>query len=186
MYKFGCNIVVDDHVVRSWRCKDMSDSSPRSSRTPSRSSTPLHRSPSRLVIPPVPIHTLSVPNFQLHGTMSASQSPHIQPATDLESSASSVINLDISDGILVADVDAEVETAASEETTAVGQIDDVADEESRKSLRDQLRRTLSKREPTGSSLSPSGSMSTSEHGSDHHSLKSSIVSVDNAITTAPG
>ncbi|KIJ17802.1 hypothetical protein PAXINDRAFT_161913 [Paxillus involutus ATCC 200175] len=44
------------------------------------------------------------------------------------------------------DVDAEVDTTNSEETTAVGQIDDVADEESRKSLRDQLRRTLSTKE----------------------------------------
>lgn len=63
-----------------------------------------------------------------------------------------MINLDISDGILVHDVDAEVETMASEETTAVGQIDDIADEESRKSLRDQLRRTLSKKEHTGTSF----------------------------------
>ncbi|KAF8551678.1 DUF254-domain-containing protein [Imleria badia] len=79
----------------------------------------------------------------------------MQPAPGLESSASSVINLDISDGILVHDVDAEVETTTSEETTAVGQIHDIPDEQSRKSLRDQLRRTLSKKEHT-----------------DHHSLKS--------------
>lgn len=64
-----------------------------------------------------------------------------------------MVNLDISDGILVHDVDAEVETTASEETTALGQIGDIADEESRKSLRDQLRRTLSKRDHTGLSLS---------------------------------
>jgi hypothetical protein len=43
----------------------------------------------------------------------------------------------------------QVDTATSEETTAVGLIDDIADEESRKSLRDQLRRTLSKKEHTG-------------------------------------
>ncbi|KAG2151303.1 DUF254-domain-containing protein [Suillus clintonianus] len=61
----------------------------------------------------------------------------------LESSASSVTNLDLNDGILVHDVDPEVDTTHSEETTAVGQIDDVADEESRKNLRDHLRRTLS-------------------------------------------
>ncbi|KIJ62584.1 hypothetical protein HYDPIDRAFT_176402 [Hydnomerulius pinastri MD-312] len=52
--------------------------------------------------------------------------------------------------ILVHDVDAEVDTTHSEEITAVGQIDDVADEESRKSLRDTLRRTLStKKESPG-------------------------------------
>ena len=64
-----------------------------------------------------------------------------------------MINLDISDGILVHDVDAEVDTTTSEETTAVGLINDIADEESRKSLRDQLRRTLSKKEHTGLLLS---------------------------------
>jgi len=129
----------------------MSDT-PRSSSTPPRSGTPLPRSPSRLVIPPAPRHTPSVPTLQPHGSIS----PYIQPATGLESSASSVINLDISDGILVHDVDAEVETTTSDETTAVGQIDDIADEESRKSLRDQLRRTLSKKEQIGLSLSRLG------------------------------
>lgn len=130
----------------------MSDcDTPTSSSTPSRSGTPL---PSRLVIPPASgRHT----PLQSHGS-----SPYIQPATDLESSASSVINLDISDGILVHDVDAEVETMASEETTAVGQIDDIADEQSRKTLRDQLRRTLTKKEHTGLSLSCLG-MSASKY-----------------------
>ncbi|KAG9315754.1 trafficking protein Mon1-domain-containing protein [Chiua virens] len=105
-------------------------------------------SPSRLVIPPAPRHTPSLPAFQPHG----STSPPIQPTTELESSASSVINLDISDGILVHDVDAEVETTVNEESTAVGQIGDIADEQSRKTLRDQLRRTLSKKEATGALL----------------------------------
>ena len=125
----------------------MSDTPPSS--TSSRSGTPLPRSPSRLVIPPVSRHAPSIPSRQPHGTASASQSPHIQPATGLESSASSVVNLDISDGILVHDVDAEVETMTSEEITAVGQVDDIAGEESRKSLRDHLRRTLSKKEHAG-------------------------------------
>ena len=122
---------------------------PQSSSTPSRSGTPLPRSPSRLVIPPAPRHTPSVPTLQSHGPAS----PYMHPATGLESSSSSVINLDISDGILVHDVDAEVETTTGEETTAVGQIHDIPDEQSRKSLRDQLRRTLSKKEHAGLSLS---------------------------------
>jgi hypothetical protein len=117
--------------------------------TPSRSGTPLLRSPSRLVIPPAPRHSPSISSLKAHGSTSASQSPYIQATTGLESSASSVINLDLNDGILVHDVDAEVDTTNSEETTAVGQIDDVADEESRKSLRDQLRRTLSTKESSG-------------------------------------
>lgn len=61
----------------------------------------------------------------------------------LESSASSVMNLDLNDSILVHEVDPELDTTHSEDTTAVGQIDDVADEGSRKNLRDHLRRTLS-------------------------------------------
>lgn len=130
--------------VLSSRCKDMCDTPPSS--TPSRSGTP------RLIIPPAQRHTPSAPGLQPHGSTSSAHSPYIQPATGLESSASSVINLDISDGILVHDVDAEVETTTSEEITAVGQIDDITDEESRKSLRDQLRRTLSKKEHTGISL----------------------------------
>lgn len=141
---------------------------PQSSSTPSRSGTPLPRSPSRLVIPPAPRHTPSVPTLQSHGPAS----PYMHPATGLESSASSVINLDISDGILVHDVDAEVETTTGEETTAVGQIHDIPDEQSRKSLRDQLRRTLSKKEHAGLSLSLVLQVSPSKHVPDHHSLKS--------------
>ncbi|KAG6377113.1 DUF254-domain-containing protein [Boletus reticuloceps] len=139
---------------------------PQSSSTPSRSGTPLPKSPSRLVIPPAPRHTPSTPSLHPHG----SSSPHSQPATGLESSASSVINLDISDGILVHDVDAEVETMVSEETTAVGQIHDIPDEQSRKNLRDQLRRTLSKK----------------EHA-DHQSLKSmaSVVTEMPSIVDGP-
>ncbi|KAH7885260.1 DUF254-domain-containing protein [Phlebopus sp. FC_14] len=115
--------------------------------TPSRSSTPLPKSPSRMAVPPAPRPTRSLSNLKASAS-ATSQSPAIQPSTTgLESSASSVINLDLNEGILVHDVDAEVDTVDSEETTAVGQIDEVADEESRKSLRDRLRRTLSVKEP---------------------------------------
>ncbi|KAF8442896.1 DUF254-domain-containing protein [Boletus edulis BED1] len=59
---------------------------------------------------------------------------------------------------------------ASEETTAVGQIHDIPDEQSRKNLRDQLRRTLSKKEHT-----------------DHQSLKSmaSVVTEMPSIVDGP-
>lgn len=124
---------VNEAVMMSvfWsHCTDMCDTRPATS--------------PRLVIPHAARHAPS-----LSHAPSGTQSPSIQPATGLESSASSVINLDLSDGILVHDVDAEVETATSEETTAVGQNDDVADEESRKNLRVHLRRTLNKKEHTG-------------------------------------
>ncbi|KAG1872390.1 DUF254-domain-containing protein [Suillus subalutaceus] len=80
----------------------------------------------------------------------------------LESSASSVTNLDLNDGILVHEVDPEVDTTHSEDTTAVGQIDDVADEESRKNLRDHLRRTLSvQREKSDAKRKADGSLEIS-------------------------
>ncbi|KAG0704235.1 hypothetical protein DFH29DRAFT_912445 [Suillus ampliporus] len=97
-------------------------------------------SPAHLVIPPVLHSPPSLSNIKDHcfstGNLCA-------PMPGLESSASSVTNLDLNDGILVHDIDPEVDTTHSEDTTAVGQIDDVADEESRKNLRDHLRRTLS-------------------------------------------
>ncbi|KAG1772371.1 DUF254-domain-containing protein [Suillus occidentalis] len=107
--------------------------SARSQTTPS---SPAHN----LVIPPVLHSPPSLSNFNDHH-FSAGNLSVTTPG--LESSASSVTNLDLNDGILVHEVDPEVDTTHSEDTTAVGQIDDVADEESRKNLRDHLRRTLS-------------------------------------------
>jgi hypothetical protein len=49
------------------------------------------------------------------------------------------------DGILVQGVDAEVDTVDGDDGNAVGYV--AADENSKKNLRDQLRQTLSKRQP---------------------------------------
>jgi hypothetical protein len=103
-------------------------------------------SPHNLVIPPVLYSPPSLSNIKDHhfnaGNLSVT-------TPGLESSASSVTNLDLNDGILVHEVDPDVETTHSEDTTAVGQIDE-ADEESRKNLRNHLRRTLSvQREKSG-------------------------------------
>ncbi|KIY72503.1 DUF254-domain-containing protein [Cylindrobasidium torrendii FP15055 ss-10] len=100
------------------------------SQTPSRapSSAAVH-SPSRLAIPKSLRSSPSMSN--VHGLP--------------ESSASSINNVDMAEGILVLDVDAEVEPADSEEGIAVGQIDANADEESKKTLREQLRKTLNTR-----------------------------------------
>ncbi|OAX38771.1 DUF254-domain-containing protein [Rhizopogon vinicolor AM-OR11-026] len=96
-------------------------------------------SPTRLVIPS--IHpTPSLSNIKDH--RSSTLSVPLLPTPGLESSASSVTNLDLNEGILVHDLDPDVDTTRSEDT-AVGQIDDVASEESRRNLRDHLRRTLS-------------------------------------------
>ncbi|KAH7919246.1 DUF254-domain-containing protein [Leucogyrophana mollusca] len=76
----------------------------------------------------------------------------------------------MSEGILVHDVDAEVDTINSEETIAVGHVDDGADEESRKNLRDHLRRTLSDRR----SMSDAGSARRKGKGVDMNELSVDI------------
>jgi hypothetical protein len=130
------------------------------SRTPSRTGTPIPgRSPSRLVVPHTlrPTHSLSNLHVHSHGspsamsatlpttlpTQSASVTAHATPPTnhELDSSASSVDNVE---GILVQENDVDVDTIDDEEGNAVGYI--AADPESKQNLRDQLRRTLSKRQ----------------------------------------
>lgn len=54
----------------------------------------------------------------------------------------------MSEGILLQDVDADVETVDSDEAVAVGQLD-AGDEVSKKTLRDQLRRTLKSKPSKG-------------------------------------
>ena len=131
---------------------------PRSG-TPSRAGTPLPtRSPSRLVVPTLrPTHSLS--NLHVHSrgapaaplpTTSTSVTAQITLATpqpsasvsnqELDSSASSIVD---AEGILVQEVDAGVDTNDGEDAVAVGYV--ATDEGSKKNLRDQLRRTLTKR-----------------------------------------
>lgn len=74
------------------------------------------------------------------------------PPSGVQSSASSVINVDLSEGILVPEVDAEVDVMDGDVTGAIAGFNraPAGDEVSKKALRDQLRRTLSTREsPTG-------------------------------------
>ena len=124
------------------------------SQAPSRSGTPAPgRSPSRLVVPHTlrPTHSLS--NLHVHShnvpsainstlpTHSANIATQASPPTnqELDSSASSVVNVE---GILVQEPDADLDTVDDEDGNAVGYI---ADPGSKQNLRDQLRRTLSKR-----------------------------------------
>jgi len=126
------------------------------SRTPSRAGTPIPgRSPSHLVVPHTlrPTHSLSNLHVHSHGSPSAmsatlpaqstSVTAHATPSTnhELDSSASSVDNIE---GILVQEADTDVDTVDDEERNAVGYI--AADPGSKQNLRDQLRRTLSKRQ----------------------------------------
>lgn len=65
------------------------------------------------------------------------------------SGASSTLNLDLpSEGILVPEPEIEVETMDTDQATVMGRIDDpAADEDAKRHLREQLRRTLSHRTP---------------------------------------
>lgn len=127
------------------------------SRTPSRSGTPLPtRTPSRLVVPHTlrPTHSLSNLHVHSRGTPATGHATlptlatnvTVQAATqtsnqELDSSASSVVDVE---GILVQEVDAEVDAADGDDGTAIGYV--VPNEGSKKNLRDQLRRTLSRRQ----------------------------------------
>lgn len=118
--------------------------------SPSRPATPsvvARASPSRLPIPSVLRPSPSLSNLHAHGQSSAPSQP--------ESSASSIIGVEPNEGILVQDVDTEAETIDSEDVVAVGQLDAFAgDAEAKKTLRDQLRKTLNHR-PSRELPSPS-------------------------------
>lgn len=65
------------------------------------------------------------------------------------SSTSSVLNLDIGEGIMIQDSDVDAETTDAEESTVLAQLQsNGTDEDARKTLRDQLRRTLNERPST--------------------------------------
>ncbi|KDQ62528.1 hypothetical protein JAAARDRAFT_189835 [Jaapia argillacea MUCL 33604] len=121
------------------------------SRKPSRAGTPIPgAAPSRLNPPLRPTHSLS--SLQVYTRKASSTPPSPGPIQfpsstsqlDVGSSASSVINMDVSEGILVPEADVEVDTVEGEEGSAIGRVAaPSADEDSKKHLRDQLRRTLS-------------------------------------------
>jgi hypothetical protein len=67
--------------------------------------------------------------------------------------ASSLSNTDVNEGILIQDVEVEVDTTDGEGGSAVGQLGSMAtDEDSKRSLRDKLRETLSNRHHSPSEL----------------------------------
>lgn len=127
------------------------------SRTVSRASTPSlpKSSPSRFAIPPALRPTPSLSNLHIHSHNSPNldAAPIATTAQDyvLDSSASSVVNMDMTEGILIQDMDAEVDTVYGEEMNATGQIDEISNEDGpKKILRDHLRKTLNERRPTQS------------------------------------
>lgn len=123
---------------------------PGRSRPPSRSGTPI---PQSRLLPPVLQSPPSLSNLRVYSySRPASVAPTpislTPPAMsgllgESSSGASSALDLP-AEGILVPEPDVEVDTADGENATATGTIDDpAADEEAKRHLREQLRRTLS-------------------------------------------
>ncbi|VDC00774.1 unnamed protein product [Peniophora sp. CBMAI 1063] len=106
---------------------------PARSRTPSRSGTP---TPSRLTLTPTPV---------LRPTHSFS-SMHVQFNSQTGQSSGSSETPDTNSGILVQEPEADVDTIERDVGSTIVQPIPLGDEESKKALRDQLRRTLNKKE----------------------------------------
>ncbi len=120
-------------------------SSPHS-QTPPRAGTPAPQTPARLIIAPTlrPTHSLS--NLHVHMSGLSPGPVSTTSHTGEESSASSIINVDMGEGILVPEADAEVGVADGEVGNAyVSASSPIGDEASKKALRDHLRNTLSKK-----------------------------------------
>ncbi|KAG6837622.1 hypothetical protein H0H93_006143 [Arthromyces matolae] len=106
-------------------------------------------SPSRLAVPPTVRPSPSLSNLHIHShSVETSNIPPVPPIPTqspnlaLDSSSSSVFNLDLNDGILVQDVDAEVEESEEINVTALESDVERSDEESKRNLREHLRKTL--------------------------------------------
>ena len=119
-----------------------------SSLVPSRSGTPLpRRSPSRLATPPTMRSSPSVASLRIysHGSSVVPSPSPGSPSSRPEGGSSS--SPSIAEGILVQEPDADVDIVDGDQGNASGIVESRAgNEESKKNLRDQLRRTLSKKE----------------------------------------
>ena len=121
------------------------------SRVPSRSGTPLpHRSPAHLASPYAIRSVSSVSSLKVysHGT-SATLSPAPGSPTSRPGGAGSGSSSSIAvEGILIQEPDAELDIIDGEQGNASGIVESGAgNEESKMNLREQLRRTLSKKDP---------------------------------------
>lgn len=112
----------------------------------SRTTSLARSSPSRLIVPPALKPSPSLSNLNIHSHNPGPSQPDPAPSSlarsnVLDSSASSVISVDMNEGILIQDMDADVEP--TDDTAVLAQFDANQSEEGpKKHLRDQLRRTL--------------------------------------------
>lgn len=127
------------------------------SRTISRPSPPVTGIPttspgSRLVIPPLkPSPSLSNLHIHSHNTVAPQDEPDYSTLLPLlregalGSSASSIINVDLNEGILIQDTDTDTDIAEEDSAEAFQPVTTTSDE-SKRFLREQLRKTLSGRQ----------------------------------------
>ncbi|KAJ8509306.1 hypothetical protein ONZ45_g8521 [Pleurotus djamor] len=140
------------------------------SRTPSRANTPvLGRSVSSRIIVPTLRHSSS--KATITPSVSTDSSPPLPghvPNHILDSAASSVLDLDMNEGILLQDADADVDAAEGDEVHVMGSLDTTAgSEDSKQSLREQLRKTLNHKQPIQDLPSPRPKMDTISHATSH-------------------
>ncbi len=115
------------------------------SRTPSRASTPAFTRPgsSRIVIPTLR-HASSKATLT-PTTVSNDNSPPSRQV--LDSAASSVLDLDMTEGILLQEAETDADAAEGEEVNVMGSLNTTAGHaDSKQSLRDQLRKTLNRKQ----------------------------------------
>ncbi|KAF9485853.1 DUF254-domain-containing protein [Pholiota conissans] len=125
------------------------------SRSISRSGTPAlaRSSPSRLSIPPTLRPTPSLSNLHIHSHNSTPPNADIimplplrSADQTLNSSSSSVIDMEPAEGILIQDLDADVEQTDAEDVLSIDKaVANVQGEDTKKLLRDQLRKSLNHR-----------------------------------------
>ncbi|KAJ8696394.1 Vacuolar fusion protein mon1 [Pleurotus ostreatus] len=115
------------------------------SRTPSRASTPaLNRSGSSRIVIPTLRHASSKATLT-PTTISNDNSPPSRQM--LDSAASSVLDLDMTEGILLQEAETDADAAEGEEVNVMGSLNTTAGhEDSKQSLRDQLRKTLNRKQ----------------------------------------
>ncbi|KAF8630953.1 hypothetical protein AX17_005309 [Amanita inopinata Kibby_2008] len=106
-------------------------------------STASRPSPSHLSVSPALRPSASLSNLHIHGQNVGMAVPTVTQES-LESSASSVIDVDMNEGILIRDSDQKEEPIETDDVTVTGHVEQPGfSEENKKNLRDQLRRTLS-------------------------------------------
>ncbi|KAG2010039.1 vacuolar fusion protein MON1 [Coprinopsis cinerea AmutBmut pab1-1] len=108
--------------------------------------------PSRLTLPPTLRPSPSLSNFRAHSHGSSPPHEALAAATKskelaLDSSASSMVNMDMAEGILIQETDSSVDPLGSEDHVSVSaQLDQpMSNADSKQLLREQLKRSLSNR-----------------------------------------